>query len=527
MIITEKRNTITKKMKYILYCRKSTESEDRQILSLDSQKDELIRLATTQGFEITKILQESKSAKAPGRPVFNEMLKLFESGKADAILCWKIDRLARNPVDGGQIQWLLQNNKIKCIQTFEKCYYPNDNVLLMSIEQAMASQYIRDLSSNVKRGNRAKLEKGQWPNRAPFGYLNDKATKTIAIDPVNAKYVVRAFELYATGGHGFKEIAQILYNEGLRTGVGKKVFFGNIHRFITDPFYYGIMARDGKLYQGIHTPLISKELYDQTQEVLHNKNRPRPKNHFFPLRGFLKCESCGCSLTASLKKGHHYYYCTNSKGICSEHKTYLRETTLYPIVASLMEKLNLDEEVIDMLYESAKEELGHDTTYYTTTISTLYSSLNGLKAKESRLLDTFLAQQVSQEIYSIKALEIQNEKVILEKQISDLEAKHKNIISTLEPTKNIFLRASRAMKEFLDGDDAKKREIVETILWNLTLKNQNMANYSFKSPYSILSKVPKNADFQTLCPEWESNPHPFRDTILSRARIPVPPSGHI
>ena len=486
-------------MKYILYCRKSTESEDRQILSLDSQKDELIRLATTQGFEITKILQESKSAKAPGRPIFNEMLKLFESGKADAILCWKIDRLARNPVDGGQIQWLLQNNKIKCIQTFEKCYYPNDNVLLMSIEQAMASQYIRDFSSNVKRGIRAKLENGHWPNRAPFGYLNDKATRTIVIDPINAKYVIRAFELYSTGGHGFKEISQILYSEGLRTGTGKKFFFGNIHRFISDPFYYGIMKRYGKLYQGKHTPLISKELFDQTENILHNRNRPRPKSHFFPLRGFVKCESCGCSFTSSLKKGHHYYYCTNSKGICTEHKKYMRENTLYKMVANLMEKLNISEKTVELLYESAKQEIGHDTEYYNNTLSTLYSSLNGLRAKESRLLDTFLAEQITQELHASKTLEIQNEKVLLEKQIADMEAKHKNIISILEPTKNIFLRASRATAEFLKGDDTKKREIVETILWNLSIKDQNMAQHSFKSPYSLLAKLPKNADFQTMC----------------------------
>ena len=485
-------------MKYILYCRKSTESEDRQILSLDSQKDELVKLATNQGFQIVKILQESKSAKAPGRPIFNEMLKEISTGKADAILCWKIDRLARNPVDGGQIQWLLQNSKIKCIQTFEKCYYPNDNVLLMSIEQAMASQYIRDLSTNVKRGNRAKLEKGVWPNCAPFGYDNDRLNKTIIVDKDNAKYVVRAFELYSTGSYGFKDISKILYDEGLRTKHGKKFFSGNIHRFIDNPFYCGLMRRENKLYNGTHTPLISKELFDQTQDVLHNRNRPRPKNHFFPLRGFLKCENCEGSLTAALKKGHHYYYCTNSKGVCTEHKTYMRENKLYPIVASLLERLNLDEETIEMMYQAAKEETNHATEYSTTTLSSLQSNLNALTAKESKLLDTLLAEHISQEVYHDKAIEIQNEKVTLKKQIADLEQKSKNIISTLEPTKEIFLRASRARKEFIAGDDLKKRDIVETILWNLSMKDQKMAQYKFKSPYASFLKLPKNPSFLEL-----------------------------
>ena len=418
------------------------------MLSLDSQEKELLTLAERAGLEIVKIFRESKSAKEPGRPVFNEMIKMISSGKAEAILCWKIDRLTRNPVDGGQIQWLLQNNKIKCIQTFEKNFLPSDNVLLMSIEQGMASQYIRDLSINVKRGNRAKLEKGQWPNRAPFGYINNKATKNIDIDPVNSKYVIRAFELYATGSYGFKEISEILF--------------------------------------------------DTVQQVLHNKNRPRTKTHFFPLRGFLNCDSCGCSLTACLKKGHHYYYCTNSKGICTEHKTYMREITLYPIVATLLKEIHLDEELIEILYDSAKEKLDLDEVYMKSVLNTLEKSLDALTAKESHLVDIFLDRQVSKEIYDRKILEIQNEKVLLTKQITDIKEKHANQISTLEPTKEVFLRASRSQKEFLNADDNEKREIIEKIVWNLSFKNQNMLEYQFKSPYSILANAPKNADILTM-----------------------------
>lgn len=165
-------------MKYILYCRKSTDTEDRQVLSLESQENEMIQLAQRENLEIVSTLRESRSAKEPDRPLFNEMLRMIKDGEADAILCWKIDRLTRNPVDGGQIQWLLQKGLIQEIRTFERTYLPSDNVMMMNIEQAMANQYIRDLSTNVKRGNRAKLERGEWPNHAPFGYVNDKATKT-------------------------------------------------------------------------------------------------------------------------------------------------------------------------------------------------------------------------------------------------------------------------------------------------------------------------------------------------------------
>ncbi len=154
-------------MKYIIYCRKSSESDDRQALSIESQESEMLKIVEKFGLSVVVLLKESKSAKQPDRPVFNQMIKMIEAKKADAILCWKLDRLARNPIDGGKIAWLLQKGIINNIKTSEKDYFPSDNVLLMSVELGMANQYVIDLSSNVKRGIKTKLEKGDYPNRPP------------------------------------------------------------------------------------------------------------------------------------------------------------------------------------------------------------------------------------------------------------------------------------------------------------------------------------------------------------------------
>ena len=236
-------------MRYIIYCRKSTDTEDKQVQSLESQEHELITLAKAQNLEVVEILKESMSAKLEGRPVFKKLLAMITNGKADGIICWKLDRLARNMVEGGRVMDLLGKGVIQEIKTFESTHYPNDNVLMLAVHFGMANQYSRDLSTNVKRGNRAKLEKGDWPNQAPFGYLNNRATKTIVVDKKMAKYVLRTAELYATGTNTIKQIVDILYQEGLRTRGGGKAQKNHVHRILTNRFYCGLMERDGKIYQ--------------------------------------------------------------------------------------------------------------------------------------------------------------------------------------------------------------------------------------------------------------------------------------
>ena len=484
-------------MKYILYCRKSMDSEDRQVLSLDSQENELRGIATKAGLNIIKVFKESRTAKEQGRPIFNEVIRLIQSGKADAILCWKLDRLARNFLDGGLIMDMLQKGVIKEIRTYDAIHLPNESAFIMAMQFGMSTQFSRDLSVNVKRGNRAKLEKGGWPYHAPFGYKNDRLTKTTLIDESKSKYAVRTFELYSTGTKSFKDISNILYTEGLRSKVGTKIFPSIIHNFITNPFYYGMMLHNGKYYPGKHEPLISKDLFDKAQQVSQGNSRPRPQTHLFPLRGLLKCETCGCALTASLKKGHQYYYCTNGKGNCEEHKKYMREIFLNEKLIEVLSHLCLSEKKIDILYRSAKERLDADSKYLQNSLDTLSKQLESFKAKESKLLDTFLEDHISKEVYDAKILEINNMKISMEKQISDL--KSKQAVSTLELIKKTFIQGSKAVSDYVKGSDNEKRNLVSEVLWNLSVKDRKIAQVSYRSPYDILAKAPKNADISTLC----------------------------
>lgn len=513
-------------MKYILYCRKSTDTDDKQALSLDSQKKEMTDFAYERGLEIIEVMTESMSAKSVGRPIFNDMIKKIETGKADGIICWKLDRLARNFIDGGKIIDLLQKGIIKEIQTFEGVHKPTDNVILIAVNFGGANQYIRDLSSNVKRGNRAKLEKGEWPNHAPFGYKNDKATKTVVVNKKTATFVIRAFELYSTGGYTIQQVADILYSEGLRTVSGNKVFKNHIHRVLTSRFYCGLMERDGKVYNGNHTPLISVALCEKVQDILHCRNHPKPKKHFYSARGFLTCAVCGCMYTAETQKGHAYYHCTNGRGNCEAKKKYLTSDDVDVLLSEMFLKLKFDEELIEISGEAYKAKNDGKNLSIQTTLDTLNDELSSLNQKESALVDGLTSKIIREEVYKEKLLDIENKRTTLNKQIAEIKAKGGVSVSTFEQIKSILLDGNRATKEYLESNPEKKRKLLEKLLSNASIENGKVAQYKFKSPYSILASIEKKDDFLVLCVERDSNPRSPKALRLQRSVIATIRSTH-
>ena len=513
-------NQSTKPMRYIIYARKSSESEDRQVQSIDDQINFLKQLAKAEGLEIVKIFAEAKSAKKPGRAVFEEMLKFVQSKKATGVLCWKLDRLARNPLDGGKVQWFLQQRVIEEIKTSDRNYLPDDNALISSVELGMANQYIRDLSKNVKRGIKSKLEKGIWPNRAPIGYLNqrisDKETKLV-VDKGKAKYIKKAFELYAKGNFSVKEIANILFSEGFRSRTGYKYHKSKLHKILSNPFYYGVMRMRLRHYAGRHQPIISKKLFDKAQQVLAGKHHAKRQKHFFAFRGLLFCENCGCLLTATKKKGHDYYYCTNGKGICSQHKKYLRQEKVEQLLAETLSRLNFNPEMVEIMYQAAKEKLGQRKNYQEEAKRTLQQELNLVAGKRERLLDGYCSGIVLKDAYTQKESLLQKEEADLKTQILKIRRKTQKAVSTLEQTKKVFLTASKAQKEFLRANEKEKRKTLQNLLWNVSLENQELASVSFKREFQLIADEPNKDDFLKLRRGGDSNSRSRKGHRVSNA----------
>jgi len=326
ILITETR------IKYCLYARKSTESDEQQALSIDSQVKEMTAIAERLKLNVVAIKRESHSAKASGqRPVFQELLKEVDQGIYNGILTWAPDRLSRNAGDLGSVVDLMDQKKLINIQTYGQTFSnsPNEKFLLM-ILCSQAKLENDNKSINVKRGLRARVEMGLWPCKPPTGYTKfkrmDQKCEAI-IDPVRAPIIKQIFEKIGyKGWSGRKVYNWLKYDLDFKTENNIHLSIGNIYRLLANTFYYGrfeFPKDSGNWYNGKHEPIITKELYDLTQEKIKNQTlEPRSQQKEFAFTKMMTCGLCGSGITAEEKFKHQkngnvhryvYYKCTRVK----------------------------------------------------------------------------------------------------------------------------------------------------------------------------------------------------------------------
>jgi site-specific DNA recombinase len=303
----------------VIYARKSSESEDRQALSIDSQVKELKLIAARQGIAVDATLTEAHSAKAPGRPVFGELMRRVGRGEVSGILCWKMDRLARNHLDHGRVLQALAEKRLERVITSDRTYTGDGNDRFIgNFELGMATKYIDDLRANVNRGNRERFERGWVNHNPPLGYLLDPVTKTIIKDPERFDLVRRMWELLLTGTMRPEAIRRLANEEwGLRTRKFKRIGGNPVGRatvfnLLGNPFYMGLIRlEDGRTYPGAHPPMVTQAEFDQAQVILGRPMRPRPQKHNFPFSGLVRCGHCGGGIVAEVhlkRSGKRFVY---------------------------------------------------------------------------------------------------------------------------------------------------------------------------------------------------------------------------
>ena len=345
--------------KYCLYARKSTESEERQVLSIDSQIKEMLQLAEREGLEIVCMKRESHSAKETGqRPVFNEIVEEIRQKKYNGILTWAPDRISRNAGDLGKIVDLMDAGFLEEIRTFGQKFgnNPNEKFLLMILgSQAKLENDNRGV--NVKRGLRTRVEMGLWPGVAPLGYLNQKHMDKkcqVVVDPLRAPIVKKMFEKVAYEKMSGRKIYNWLrFEANFYTRGNKPLTLGGIYRILDNQFYHGIFEhpkKSGNWYTGKHEPLITQELFEKAQTQLKRDNIQR-ENKEFAFTKLFTCGYCQSGISAEekwkqLKDGTHakyiYYSCARSRDRNCKNK-YIREEDLITELLKMLDKVNINE----------------------------------------------------------------------------------------------------------------------------------------------------------------------------------------
>src|SRR3989344_1795088 len=290
--------------KFFLYARKSTDVEDKQVLSIDSQLTELRTFAREQNLDVIEEFIEKQSAKVPGRPIFGQMLKRIERGEASGIVSWHPDRLARNSVDGGQIVYFLDTGKLAMLK-FPNVWFENtpQGKFTLSMAFVQSKYYVDSLSENTKRGLRQKVRMGIFPSQAPVGYLNDSRTKTIVVEKKKSRIIRLAFEKYVKGNMRLEDVSSFLAKSGVTTRTGKRISKTKASFILSNPFYIGLFKYGDEIHEGKHEPIISKKLFDEAQEMLKYRGQPerKPQNEPQPYCGLISCASCGMMITAENK----------------------------------------------------------------------------------------------------------------------------------------------------------------------------------------------------------------------------------
>lgn len=490
---------------HVIYARKSTESEDRQVLSIDSQIRELREMAQRRGIVATEVLTETKSAKAPGRPVFGQLMRRVHKGQIGAVICWKMDRLARNHLDTGSILQALADGQLQEVITSDRTYTRDGNDRFMgNFELGIATKFIDDLRANVKRGNRERFRRGWINYLPPLGYINDRATKTIVADPERFNPVRRMFELVLTGSMRPRDVLRVANEEwGFRTRrfkrsgdkpLSRSVFF----RMLGDRFYMGVIQlRSGETFPGAHPPMITRGEFERIQEIMGRPGRARSKHHSFAFTGIITCGGCGGKITAEehIKKGRRYAYyrCSRHKGRTKCTEPPIAERDLEAQLHRAFGRLTMPERARSWMIRQVEKVVRREDASREAVHATVTKARDTVAREMENLLSLRLRDLVVDDVFVQKKCEI-------EERIATLDAKLREPSRTSEEVKSLTLATidfgRRVSEMFVDGTAVQKRMILESVGLNYTLRAR-MVTFSYRNPFQILSEAAARSNWCT------------------------------
>lgn len=479
------------------YVRKSSESEERQELSIPAQLRELEALVVRQGLHVVgRPIEEARSAKSPGRPAFSQMIQDIGAGKADGIVCWRLDRLARNPLDGGTIMWSLGQGEIKQIVTPGRTYTgTGDDKMLMAIEFGMATKYSDDLSVNVRRGNREALEQGRWPGYPKIGYVRDQATMRLVPDPERFERLREMWRLLLSGASPLDILQRAAVEWGFTTPRYRRQGGGPmsraaLYRFFRDEFYTGVMIRAGERFPGTHPPMVTTDEFALAQDILDGRvqRMPRAKTLFFPYRGLIRCGCCGAmatarNLTKPSGRRYTYYHCYRKERrykYCPEPA--VQEVYVEQALQAFFDDLVLPPRWLRALDSSLQRLVAESSKTAGDRRLSLQRRIAEIAGRLERLRRLCVDEVITPDDYQHDKMALEQERQTAEDELGNVEDPTKY----LEPWHDAVKLAQQAPFYFADGKPEEKRALAQRVTWNLLLSDGKPLIQA-KKEYEILA----------------------------------------
>ena len=515
---------------YVLYARRSMEDDEHQQLSIPSQLEEVKKYAKANGFNIVEVLLESKTAKKPGRKVFSNLLERISLGELNGIISWHPDRLARNAVDAGSLIHLLDTGKLLDLK-FPCFWFENTSQgkFMLNLAFGQSKYYVDSLAENTRRGLRAKAKQGDFPSLAPYGYTNNRLTKKIKVDPKVAPHIISLFERYATGKLTFEKGSLFLKSRGVVSMNKSLIKKDRIKYILNNPFYYGHFRYGGELYCGNHKPLVTKKLWDQVQRIVEGRSFKKPKEGLkLPFTGLMRCGECGMMITGEKQVKYYkrtnrtveyvYYKCTK------KHKTKLcfnppiSQVKLLPQINKVIQAHALPKLYKDKFLELLEKDEQQANLNTNKLTQPPKDELSSISQKQDRLLNLFLDESLTQEIYLQKKNELTSLKRSTDEKLTNLLV---NPNAWIEPFRNWILFHHTANKISKPNTPySKKQSFLLKTGSNLFLK-QRILRYKKKTPLPRRLTPPLN---RNAVPGKGLEPlRDYSQQILSLPRIPIPP----
>ena len=514
-------------MKYFIYCRKSSDREDKQILGTEAQKRLLEEFAENHRFTIVHTYVENQTAYKTGRPLFNEMLTRLEKGEANGILVYHLTRLARNSFDGGRTIYLIDDAIIKEIRTPEKAYINNsDDKFMMQIHFAMAKKSSDDTSQFVRRDVITKLLRGEYPGMVPPGYLNinrdghiskgrdnpekymlllqlNRPLRRTEIDPIDGPIVKKLFEEAAKGVHTLLQLRRLSYKMGLRAKNGKMLSRHAIENFLGNPYVYGVIEYNGVIYDDTyiqeksgdpnrriqHEPLITKELFQEVQYALYTRGKSRYRRHNYAFGTcIMRCGECGSPITPERQRKHVYYHCTHNGLPCSQ-VAWTREEELDKQFNKFLARLRIPQSYLDFAFSKLKTVHESEAQFTEATRRKFQGQLNACQQKLDALLQMKISPKnqkgelLSDEEYLQQKKLIRDEFDMVQKQLTAIQQQG---LGWVDDCERFFVFTQRVATRFAITTVEDKKALLLLICQNLTLKDQKVAAV-YREPYASLS----------------------------------------